>query len=92
MYNMKLPTVQPWSSWTYNQQVRIDVMFIHTQIAFRYQVGGYLVKFKGMSLVTAHGAGHMVTMLFNSSHQLKPIILPCLILILGACLQARAWL
>jgi len=44
LYNLGLPVTSPWKAWT----------------ARSGQVGGYLVKFKGISLLTVHGAGHEV--------------------------------
>ena len=40
---------QPWTPWNYESS------------GYGQQIGGYVVKFKGISLVTVHGAGHMVS-------------------------------
>lgn len=38
-----------WTQWMYNSE------------EYGQQIGGSIVKFKGISLVTVHGAGHMVS-------------------------------
>ena len=38
-----------WTQWNYNSE------------EYGQQIGGSIVKFKGISLVTVHGAGHMVS-------------------------------
>jgi serine carboxypeptidase-like clade 2 len=40
--------VQPWTTWRYESQ------------EYGTQIAGYITKFKGISLVTVHGAGHEV--------------------------------
>jgi carboxypeptidase C (cathepsin A) len=40
---------EPWTQWTYTSE------------EYGQQIGGSIVQFKGISLVTVHGAGHMVS-------------------------------
>lgn len=41
--------VEPWTQWTYESE------------EYGQQIGGSIVQFKGLSLATVHGAGHMVS-------------------------------
>ncbi|URE01826.1 Serine Carboxypeptidase [Musa troglodytarum] len=48
---MKLPIKNPWRPWYSDKQQLLDVC---------HQVGGYVVGYGGLTLVTVRGAGHMV--------------------------------
>lgn len=48
LWDLGLSVRQGWQSWEYQDSM------------FGTQVGGYLVKFQGLSFATVHGAGHEV--------------------------------
>ena len=56
IWDLGLPIVQPWTPWYMNDGPGCDPP---AGPACR-QVAGYVTKWRGLSLVTVHGAGHLV--------------------------------
>lgn len=70
-----LPVKSPWRSWFHNKQVpssfsckiNLHVIWIFVYIYLyikleieNFQVGGRIVEYEGLTLVTVRGAGHLV--------------------------------
>ncbi len=53
IWDLDLPILEPWAPWTLEDGPKCPGPACK-------QVGGFAVKFAGLSLVTVHGAGHLV--------------------------------